>query len=1155
MATPTEPNSKVATSVFDQTQERKKRKFRKSPNSKHYVSLELFSNNNTRPPHELAEEGNLEEIKAWCEVFGLTIKETDKKGSTLLHAASRANQVHVMQYLIENGINVDATDDEGNTALHIAVTNGHIEALHLLLNSEASDTILNRNHDGPLHIAMRLNMANVIAAFLEHPIELVVFGYRKQTPLHVIAEHDNLEACKVLHNSILLNAEYKKKGGFRLCAADEDNLTPIHLAARKGSHRVLDFMITMCKEHGYPTEAVLCYLDEENSTPLHAAVDGGHYEVVCVLLKHGADPGINRDDQPPPIHVACSQGKLGMVKAMVEERGKDLLQCRDQYQQTPLHRAVHSIKNAEVICYLLEHGAVIDATDIQGRSPLHQACIIGSGCAVEHLVVSGANPLLKDRLGLNAAHHSVEQNRRVILQYLLQLSCAHDLVYASCKIGQSPIHCALLKGSSELLSLLISAVRLQVNSCHKDSTGNNYLHLAAMSGDWKALSILLEHPDCQPLLNETNHNGGTPLHLASGHGQVRCVELLLSHGAMIHKCHFGHTPFMFACQRGHWECAKACFEAHPFQGGWTDDHGNTALHLSVESDCPMSIKLALDKGIPVTHNNNQESFLDIVIGKGATRMAEIVIKHDRWQECLDFVSPCHTHPMLSLIAHMPNIAKMVLDRCYTTAPDVNRDDINYWEKFDFKYIHLKSLRSDLTIDEADAKETTPEVHKSDGGNMYNVPDSVVSHKGSTRQLNAGINPTSLRPKSNPHLESLKMMVKYRRSRLLIHPIVTQFLRGKWRDYGRLFSIAHLLFFLAQVLFFSAYIIATPNVFERESAMANTTNNASAPTLFSPLDKTLRFITLICALINLTSWIVAGLGLGYSIFDFVQYISFWIDGFAIILTIIGMIPFNGIHSVIWEVVAMASFFNWFSIVLKLQLFDLFGVYVTMFLQITRTVFLVLLIFVLMIVAFALSFYVLAGNLVIFETFGNSLFINFGHLFGEIDYASALKESSQGRLRYSTLTFMLFIMLAILLAIVVQNLLIGLAVGDIEKIRLNSVIEKTSIEVGMFGRLDYIMPNRLLRRYERPSCILFPNAKVSLPRKVWRFWWRTVKGEDPTSSEVAGESADSASHHQQREFALLHQRLEEMALNQQKMMEVLMQQQLQLSQRESSELRAE
>ena len=49
-------------------------------------------------------------------------------------------------------------------------------------------------------------------------------------------------------------------------------------------------------------------------------------------------------------------------------------------------------------------------------------------------------------------------------------------------------------------------------------------------------------------------------------------------------------------------------------------------------------------------------------------------------------------------------------------------------------------------------------------------------------------------------------------------------------------------------------------------------------------------------------------------------------------------------------------------------------------------------------------------------------------------------------------MFFIMLAILLAIVVQNFFIGLAVSEIEMIWLNSVIEKTSIVVGMFGHLD-------------------------------------------------------------------------------------------------------
>ena len=82
-------------------------------------------------------------------------------------------------------------------------------------------------------------------------ISMVIPGYRKRTPLHVIAETDNHEALELLYNSITITTVFKEKTSFRLCATDEDNLTPIHLAARVGSARALDFMMCKCMELAY----------------------------------------------------------------------------------------------------------------------------------------------------------------------------------------------------------------------------------------------------------------------------------------------------------------------------------------------------------------------------------------------------------------------------------------------------------------------------------------------------------------------------------------------------------------------------------------------------------------------------------------------------------------------------------------------------------------------------------------------------------------------------------------------------------------------------------------------------------------------------------------------------------------------------------------
>ena len=1111
-----------------------KRVKRKRSRDKVQFNLEVFRNlsseEEVKPPHELAAVGNLDDLKTLIEL-GLSIKEVDNDNSTLLHVATAHNQIHIMQYAIESGININAKDRNGNTALHIATENAHIDAIHLLLNSGADDEILNSKLDAPLHIAFRSNDTNLVAAFLEHPIELVIVGYRKRTPLHVIAEHDNIEACEVLHNSILVKEEFKKKGGtgFRLCAMDEDNLTPIHLAARVGSHRVLDFMISKCKEHGYPVEVVLSFLDEENSTPLHAAVDGGHTDVVQVLLNHGANPTVCRDDQPPPIHLACSQGKLEMIEGMVQQKGKEILQCCDQYGQSLLHRSSHTINCCRMIPYLVDNGVNVDSVDNQGRTPLHTSIIAGSLTAVKGLISHGANPFLKDHQGYNCLHHAVIRNRKAILCCLLELPSASQLVTDTNEKGNTPIHEALSLGFSELVSPMISVIRLHLQNC-KDAMGNNYLHLAALSGDWKALSSLLDLPACQPLLNETNKYGETPLHMAAGAGNLRCVEILLGQGAMVHKCFLGHTPFMYACFHGKVDCAKALYEAHPFQKDWTDDEGNTALHMAVQSGNSCAVKLALDVGVEVTHNFEQESFFDVIIDKTDTKCALVVVNHDRWQECLDLKSPCHLHPMVGLIVHMPDVAKAVLDRCRTKA-SLDSEHLEYWEKFDFKYLRLKS--DPLEDDEEDTSTESESLMTSQ------MHSPVIRYKGSWHKK-TGPPPGVRRGEKLPHMEALRMMVKYRRRSLLTHPVVENFLKLKWRNYGRWVYLVSVFLFTIQVFLLSAFIINAPAPFETNTQSVNTsTNSTGTDSDISKGVEVLRAITYLFCILNTISWVLSSISLGMDALNFIKNTFVWIDGLALVTTTIGLIPIRGANSAIWEALALASFFSWFGLVLKIQLFDLFGVYVTMFLAITRTVFQVLLICVFFIVAFGLSLYILAGNLTLFSGLGYSLFTNFGHMLGEIDYAAIVRESSRGNLPFGTLTFLFIVTLAILMAIVIVNLLIGLAVGDIENIRMNAIVEKRSIEVEVYTRLDSNLPKKVIKRFDKPSYTKYPNATVSLVRRFWRFFWRSIKGDDPASGDQGDTEKSTTIEQQRNELALVKQQLDDLTVNQEKLLSMVRQ----------------
>uniref|UniRef100_A0A6B2LSE7 Uncharacterized protein n=1 Tax=Arcella intermedia TaxID=1963864 RepID=A0A6B2LSE7_9EUKA len=76
--------------------------------------------------------------------------------------------------------------------------------------------------------------------------------------------------------------------------------TPIHLAAIKGSLRVLALLLA------HPNIHINSQQNPTRSTPLHLACRWGHTQVVQMLLNHGADRQLQDTDHLTPSQIAES---------------------------------------------------------------------------------------------------------------------------------------------------------------------------------------------------------------------------------------------------------------------------------------------------------------------------------------------------------------------------------------------------------------------------------------------------------------------------------------------------------------------------------------------------------------------------------------------------------------------------------------------------------------------------------------------------------------------------------------------------------------------------------------------------------------------------------------------------------------------------------
>lgn len=114
-----------------------------------------------------------------------------------------------------------------------------------------------------------------------------------------------------------------------------------------------------------------------------------------------------------PLMLAAIKGHVDAVRALVA-RDADV----NKTGWTPLHYAASGTQpqNVEVIALLLEHHAYIDAASPNGTTPLMMAAQYGTDASVQLLLSEGADPTLKNQLGLTAVDFALRAEREELAQ-------------------------------------------------------------------------------------------------------------------------------------------------------------------------------------------------------------------------------------------------------------------------------------------------------------------------------------------------------------------------------------------------------------------------------------------------------------------------------------------------------------------------------------------------------------------------------------------------------------------------------------------------------------------------------------------------------------------------------------------------------------------
>lgn len=192
-------------------------------------------------------------------------------------------------------------------------------------------------------------------------------------------------------------------------------------------------------------------------------------------------------------------------------------------------------------------------------------------------------------------------------------------------------------------------------------------------------------------------------------------------------------------------------------------------------------------------------------------------------------------------------------------------------------------------------------------------------------------------------------------------------------------------------------------------------------------------------------------------------------------------------------SIAILLSWLTFLLYIRQFPKFGVYVLMFTHITSTFtefFVVLAIFI---IAFSSTFTLLVGNKVPFHTSFRSFISTLTMMIGEFEFEdkflshintedSSVTEGKPGppdftaALHYNeVITLIIYAAFVVIMSIIVMNMITGLAVDDIDKIRRVAEGQKISLVLTRALEKEFIFPMsrvfpRRMREYLKAKKLL-------------------------------------------------------------------------------------
>ncbi len=204
------------------------------------------------------------------------------------------------------------------------------------------------------------------------------------------------------------------------------------------------------------------------------------------------------------------------------------------------------------------------------------------------------------------------------------------------------------------------------------------------------------------------------------------------------------------------------------------------------------------------------------------------------------------------------------------------------------------------------------------------------------------------------------MVKFGRTNHLSHPLCETLLRQKWISYGFPIYMLNLSFYLLFLFLLSYFVITFPACNHHDPESWHSTNNSCSGIPFESFRKSATAFQ-ICAIWYIVfycflNYILEIIQLTQDGYEYFQDIENYVQWTLYVTTCIFTLPFLFDQSWHYQWVAgsISIFTAYLALLFLLGRFDIYGIYVIMFLEIMKTLLHVLSLFSILIFGFALTY---------------------------------------------------------------------------------------------------------------------------------------------------------------------------------------------------------